>query len=299
MGNYYPNEWSNKNDYMLDEFKFDEKRSGIVELSSANAKKVMAMISTDSAYRKTMLIDSKPEPSSKYNGSSAYWFKQLLDKSKEEKEKKILYAKEILYAVIAIDNENSTHLNGGNNNANTRERLRDTIAKEGLFEQIVDCVNSYSAKENNGKQAEIFAKLAFDENGSLHCSFASKFCHYAAKVANPSCDDFPIFDSVIMSVLPYYLAIYRAEGCKTNSINEYKKTVPKFAKENMPKDQNKWQKHLQSEYLKYIEIMQNLSDKTGVSKTGIDQILWYYYKGRKLDKRKITESVIEIVKKHD
>lgn len=123
------NEINNAKKYIL------EEKDNVVLLTTDNVSRVLAMISYDSSYNKVFdtkaagiikkgieltslqenaIINKENVDDNNYYrngmlGSSAYWFDNL-NKSKTENEFKYYLFK----TICAVDNENSTHLNGDN-----------------------------------------------------------------------------------------------------------------------------------------------------------------------------------------
>ena len=96
-------------------------KDGLIELSRRNVAIVENMIRTDSKYRKSFNKDAGP--AGDYMGSSAYWLTQLEYK----------YLESIQNVVIALDIENSTHLNA------------DSVGRKELTKRIIDACATVDA----------------------------------------------------------------------------------------------------------------------------------------------------------
>lgn len=118
--NLIEEEKKNSEKYKLLEeiIEYDNKKVKLVKLTSENVSKVEAMIFTDSAYKQTEIsqdgISYKRSGKIKYIGSSTYWIlqlKEIIDTDLEYSSKGFTYENIIENIIIAVDNENSTHLN--------------------------------------------------------------------------------------------------------------------------------------------------------------------------------------------
>ena len=118
--NLIENEKKNSEKYKLLEevIEYKNQKVKIVKLTSDNVSKVEAMISTDSDYKKTEIgedgIVYKQDGTIKYIGSSKYWIlqlKEIIDNNILYSSKGFSYEDIIGNIIIAVDNENSTHLN--------------------------------------------------------------------------------------------------------------------------------------------------------------------------------------------
>lgn len=234
----------------------------IVELTSDNVSKVEAMIATDSDYKETELgrlgLLYKKDGSIKYVGSSKYWFNQLRElvfSNAKITSSGYKYEKIIEYIVIAIDNENSTHLNSDKvGRRTTTERLLK-LSKEKLVKLL----------KNENKKYELIQLLQTptEKNEKNHFSFATKFCHYASLnlFENTEFEDsYSIYDMVLKNSLPLYIKKYLEKDADT--------------------------KEYENDYLKYIsyidEIREKAKEKYGmkISRNGFDHLIWYYHKGK-------------------
>ena len=111
--------------------EYNNKKVKIVKLTSDNVSRVEVMISTDSDYKRTQIgedeIIYKKDGTIKYIGSSRYWISQLkeiIDTDLKCSSKGFSYEDIIENIIIAVDNENSTHLNSDKMGRNV---VRDRI----------------------------------------------------------------------------------------------------------------------------------------------------------------------------
>lgn len=276
------NEINNAKKYIL------EEKDNVVLLTTDNVSRVLAMISYDSSYNKVFdtkaagiikkgieltslqenaIINKENVDDNNYYrngmlGSSAYWFDNL-NKSKTENEFKYYLFK----TICAVDNENSTHLNGDNVGRieiwerlcklthNSVEEFRKLLIDEDLNSEDGIVLLKKISKKTHPKS---------NKKGRRNISFASKFCHYACRniLSENYWDKFPITDTILKDVLPFY------------------------AKEHKIKyDSKKYNdEDIIISYMEFNKIINELSKETRISKTGIDQLLWYYYKGHELQK---------------
>lgn len=265
--NYYPGELIGKAEYMLDEYELDGKKTGVVIINTKNVSKVLAMISTDSAYRKAM--DKSAEGTNSFNGSSAYWFDRIIQNSNNCSS----IRDAIYHAIIAIDNENSTHLNAVKNKGGVSDDIRRLMADRIKESQVIETLIKYLKNPDSVQPENVFESIACEIKGRTNPSFASKFCHFFAKAVCEESDEFPIYDSVLFRVLPRYAVLY---------------SIPEPALLGFNKGCN-----LQESYKAYIELVSALSERSFVSKTGLDQLLWYYYKGRSIPQKETFEKIKE------
>ncbi len=223
----------------------------IVQLNFDNVARVEAMISTDSDYKHV----EDDGPKGKYIGSSRFWineFKKLIN----NKTSKYTRNEIIKKMVIAIDNENSTHLNSDKVG---REKVSNRICKKTNDELIL------MLKNDNGKY-ELIDYIQTPEKGSKerwHFSFATKFCHYLSLILfddEKYKDNYSIYDNVLKKSLPLYVKKYLNEDVSEDV----------FAKKY-------------DVYINYIDrIRKAAAIEYGkeISRNGFDHLLWYYHKGR-------------------
>lgn len=234
----------------------------IVELTSDNVARVEAMISTDSEYKdswnKERKIIYKKDGKIKYIGSSHYWLNQLkeiIDTDKEISKDGFSYDEIINNVIIAIDNENSTHLNS------------DNIGRKAVKEKLLNIKRKdlKNYLKNPGNKYELINIIQTPQNSKEknHLSFASKFCHYACLCLFNETeyeDNYSIYDNVL------------------------KKALPKYIKRYLNRDVNeKEYENNYNQYIEYIDEIRNIANKEYgkiISRNGFDHLLWYYHKGK-------------------
>lgn len=229
------------------------KDNTLVRITSDNVALAEAMIRNDSAYIK--LFNANAKPRTKYMGSSAYWWSQMkLYMSGVERDKKT-YRNIIKNLVEAIDRENSTHLNADRCG---RKDITDRLCGISLDELVNYLKNP--VETNYWIFFEISKRTSSKHRSRINPSFASKFCHYACYYlfeGRDEQDNYPIYDSVIRTVLPVYLE--RFEIKSDYRLNDY------------------------MDYVKAVDAILSAvkeREKTQISRNGLDQLLWYYYKAR-------------------
>lgn len=240
---------------MIEEEKFQNVT--LAKLTRDNVAKVEAMIQNDSAYRRSSDVNEEPRYNNKkdkeiYGGSSAYWMTQLKDYLLDEKKKsKPSYEEIIRKAVIAVDRENSTHLNTDNCG-------RDEIAKR-IYSfdrtELIKCLKDPDY-EDMKLFREISRKTSAEHRARTNPSFASKFCHYACFYIFEGTefqDNYSIYDGILKTVIPYYLARYKID--EKIDLEDYKA------------------------YRKGVDMIREKAG-TKLSRNGFDHLLWYYHKGR-------------------
>ena len=206
--------------------------SDLVELSFENVAKVEAMIHFNSSYA-GVFRDKCKELS-----------EVLLGCKKINKEE---YKELISDTVIAIDNENSTHLNSDKVG---RKEMKDRILSLTKHE-LVRCLEH--PEETNYKLFHLLEKDTSKKRKNP--SFASKFCHYMCFHMFPGKkeqDNYSIYDSIVRKKIPDYAAYF---GIETN-----KKEL--------------------TDYLYYQDLIDKIIKKSGskISRNGFDHIIWYCYK---------------------
>lgn len=242
--------------------EYNNKKVKIVKLTSDNVSRVEAMISTDSDYKRTQIgedeIIYKKDGTIKYIGSSRYWISQLkeiIDTDLKCSSKGFSYEDIIENIIIAVDNENSTHLNSDKMGRNVvRDRIL-SLPRAELKKLLKDEAKEYKllnyiqTPQHNGEKN--------------HFSFATKFCHYVSLIIFEGTefeDNYSIYDNVLKKSLGKYIKRYLNLDIKEDSLkNNYKK------------------------YIGYIDSIRNKAEELygkKISRNGFDHLLWYYHKGR-------------------
>ena len=239
--------------YLIEEdvYILDKKT---VKLTADNVARVEAMIITNSVYKD--VFDDSKEPiykknskEFKYIGSSSYWLRQLKENTN------LPYIDILRNIIIAVDIENSTHLNS------------DTVGREAVLNRIsvIEKNDLMRLLKYPGEKYELIYRIQTPETNAekTHFSFATKFCHYACLYlfkGEKEEDNFSIYDSVIEKALPLYIKRYLDKDVK---IDDYKGKYPEF--------------------IKYVDAIIEKASKENdrkISRNGFDHLLWYYHKGR-------------------
>lgn len=241
---------------------YNNNEQMIVKLTSDNVARVEAMIQTDSDYKdsndinKMIVIDRKGRI--KYIGSSYFWLSQLKELLNEHIDVSISgfnYEQVIKNLIIAIDNENSTHLNSDNIGREVVKNKLLKISKKELVEYLKNPNGCYELVNLIQSPIEIGEKN--------HLSFGTKFCHYTCQYLFKGSeieDNFSIYDNVLKNALPLYVKRYLGIDI------DYKEYENDYCK-----------------YMKYIDKVRKEASilyKNDISRNGFDHLLWYYHKGR-------------------
>lgn len=135
-------------------------------------------------------------------------------------------------------------------------------------------------------------------------SFASKFCHYACvngfeeeKIGRDR-DLYPIYDSVVTQVLPYYIWAYseKVEPSKHGRCNTKYRILEKFLEDCRSDDNPAGYQQFRSYYDSVIKgidrwredteqsglNVRTIGEKGAFSYRHVDRLIWYYFKGRRL-----------------
>ena len=226
----------------------------IVKLSTDNIARIEAMIMTDSGYAKSGDINAGPiykkNGEEEYSGSTAYWMNKLkysLENNSNEDLRNI-----ISHAVIAVDKENSTHINS------------DGVGRKQLTNRIMKKVKSLKEILSNidsgltfiEEIASITSDVDVKHKARTNLSFASKFAHYACfylfDEEDPRRDNFSIYDNVLNKALPIYIKKYNLGGYNPNSYSSYYNCIGEIIK----------------------------ACGEDLSRNGFDHLIWYFYKAR-------------------
>lgn len=246
-----------------EEIEYNNEKIKIVKLTSDNVSKVEAMISTNSDYRQTQIGDEdaityKKDGTIKYIGSSRFWIlqlKEIIDTDLKYSSKGFSYEDIIKDIIIAIDNENSTHLNSDKMGRNI---IRDRILSLSRLE-----FKKLLKDENKEYKLLNYIQTPQYKEEKNHFSFATKFCHYLSLIIFEGTefeDNYSIYDNVLKKSLCKYIKRYLNLDIKEDSYdNDYKK------------------------YIEYIDSIRNKAEELygkKISRNGFDHLLWYYHKGR-------------------
>jgi len=252
--------------YLLSTEEFDGMQ--IVKLTTDNIARVEAMIMTDSGYAKSGDINACPTHKKNgledYSGSTAYWMTELkkaLESGNTSNLRNI-----INHAVIAVDKENSTHINS---DGVGREQLTDRImTRAQSLKEILSSIDT--GLKFIEDIAEITTGVDAEHNARTNLSFASKFAHYACfylfEEGDPRRDNFSIYDNVLNKALPIYIKKYNLNDYDPDSYSSYYRCIGEIIK----------------------------CSGEDLSRNGFDHLIWYYYKARLdsiiLKKKKASQS---------
>ena len=256
MSNFITEEYNESLKFHLEEINFNASTS-LVALTRKNVALVEMIIKYDSAYSKASDTNAAPNHNKNYCGSTAFWM-SLLKKYFNREQIDYDYSEIIQNAVIAIDRENSTHINADvikdNNNSGGRYELAERISN-------IDPKNLINylkyPEETNYELIEIISTPT--EKGNFkrtNLSFASKFCHYACFYlfeGEKEQDNYPIYDQIVKNHIPNYMKYYEIEKKNLKDYKEYKSAIDEII--------------LKSGYQ--------------ISRNGFDHLIWYYYKNKK------------------
>ena len=249
---------------MIEEVTF--QGHSLARLTRDNVAIVEAMIRNDSAYIRSSNAEAGPEFNQnggvKYGGSSAFWMTRLrgilLDNIKDDT---YSYEDIIKNAVVAVDRENSTHLNSDNCG---RTEISDRIIKFDRTE-FINCLMNPDYKDM-ALIHEISRRTSAETRAHTNQSFASKFCHYACFYVFEGTkyqDNYSIYDSILKTVLPLYLEFYEINRVDYD-LNDYRS------------------------YRMAVDRVRTASG-IEISRNGLDHLLWYYHKGRLADLHQTAE----------
>jgi hypothetical protein len=291
MSNLIESELAAANRKMLKIFADKNNGRKLVRLTHDNVAIVEAMICNDSDYIKSSDINAGPRGS--YHGSTAYWMNMLrnyvlinssefLDDdsvevdlknylrdhtcSKKARSCPYTYEELIKNAVIAVDIENSTHINA------------DSVGREQIPKRIIAFGKKEFLKSLWRGDLKLFSKIVepTDVKGlpekykaRVNTSFASKFCHYACFFIFDGAeqqDNYSIYDNILLTVLPFYFNFY--------SINKDKSRP--YSRRDL------------ENYETYRKLVDEVRERAGegtpeISRNGFDHLLWYYHKSRLAD----------------
>ncbi|MDE5601158.1 MAG: hypothetical protein K2J16_01520 [Clostridia bacterium] len=274
-----------------------------LKITPNNLKIILTCIKIDSSYR--VSFDENNYKSSAYaikhfDFDKLARYKELDDNSQRDVEEGIANICRL------IDKENATHLsvssmgerdsdgkkikNGDKSNNNKGVEIMTNY----IVNNLQDLLDKLKNDELSGECiVDSMARCVQDVNNNDNVlskfSFASKFCTYVAryKFNDENKDKFSICDSVMCSILPYYMDKYLDEEDKANYKDcivakyDYKNSISDRAKhpENYGYDFSKcgygWYRDIIGKVIDGIEREINFR----ISRKDFDLILWYYYKG--------------------
>lgn len=242
--------------------EYNNKKVKIVKLTSDNVSRVEAMISTNSDYKQVQDnldgIVLKRDGKIKYIGSSRYWIlqlKEIIDTDLKCSSKGFSYEDIIKNIIVAIDNENSTHLNSDKMGRNVISDKILSLSRLELKKMLKDETKEYRLID--------YIQIPQYKGEKNHFSFATKFCHYVSLILFEGTefeDNYSIYDNVLRKSLCKYIKRYLNLDVKAESF--------------------------ENDYVKYIEYIDSIRNKAEelygkkISRNGLDHLIWYYHKGR-------------------
>ena len=250
--------------------------TAIPALTAKNRNFIEAVVGLDSNYGKDSDINSKPDAAfdpnnmnnsqKKYCGSTAYWFNEMNKQGAD-------FERCLKGAIIAIDRVNSTHLEASENG---RQTMFDIINEAtGSVDKLKTALEINFLDDKTDKEKHLIGLMSIKMKAKgkpsyrRNVSFATKFCAYAS--AQLGCTmSYSKYDRVVSSHLYEYIEHYLGEKVRKNEFDitssmDLKQTLSTY-----------------SEYATYIErILNQLSrDNLSLSKSELDHIIWYGFKGR-------------------
>lgn len=224
-----------------EKYKLNAK-DGKVIISSDNVSKVFAMVSDSPQYKCSCRINDKT--------TAAYLYIQW-------KESRTITDDDLLTLLERLNRENNTRVDG-----NTLKEMTNRISNK-LTE-----VES-ALKKPDYAIIETIAKTGSGQKTPF--SLATKFCHYACMflLDGEARDNFPIFDSIVRKNLGRYSETWE-KACFVGT-RKHLRNLEGYS-ELTPEE-------LTFVYSTYVEALKELAKKHGVSKTGVEQLIWYYHNG--------------------
>ena len=205
-------------------------------------------ISPENVARVFAMISNSPQykkaEDTDNDDSSAYWFAKW-------KKNKTISEGDLLSLLQKLNKENRTRVSNRD-----LKRIRKRIDPNKIKDRLQKA--DYSLIETI---IENCTKTLF--------SFATKFCHYACMylLEGEARDNFPIFDGIINQNLGTYSStwINLESAQKLYKEGSYKSIKKEIGLENF--------------YKLYVNAISELATSAGVSKTGVEQLIWYYHNG--------------------
>lgn len=252
-----------------------EEKDNKVVISKDNVAKVFAMMANSPQYKRAANINNENSSSRLFNNWKKDGYISIAD---------------LKFLLERLNAENSTH---------TYEsdilQIRDNIIQiaNGNIDKKTDNDN---IKVDNIKKCLEKARLCLVEEIIAKCnqtplSFATKFCHYACvymfkldenerdkldenerdRLDNAR-DNFPIFDDIMRKNLGKYSNAWETE-----------KTKGKLKRNFTPKElaDSDSEFGISDFYKFYRDCIKTIADENNVSKTGVEQLIWYYHNGSK------------------
>lgn len=238
-----------KKDFLAEEERQKKKymlatKDGKVEISLENVARVFAMMSNSPQYKKAENKDDE--------GSSAYWFAKW-------KKNKTISEDNLSSLLKCLNKENRTRVS-----KDGLEQIRDNILA------VPDIKKALGDPEHKVVETIIKIPSTITSRSKIHFSFATKFCHYACMylLDGEARDNFPIFDDIMRQNLGKYSEKW-----------DKAKIDGKPRRNATYKDLAKTEDGLVDFYGFYVKSIEEVAQENGVSKTGVEQLIWYYHNG--------------------
>ena len=247
-----------------DPYEFDLDENGVLALTEGNVKRIDFLINNDSRYR----LGADPD-----NPLSLDSYTKNLSKCKDPSRWK---ESDLGPIIKMIDIQNSTHqMVTGVIKDPTQPDVKNNEGWQKTAEYICQNINNWSSRLEKEDQTLVhdIALALYKEDGSgrYTFSFASKFCAYMSRALYNS-DTYPLYDSVVTRVIPYYAWAYLGE-------NKY------FARKHGKIGKVFGIDHKEGDYAGYNALIGRIIEAnkeiTGyeISRKDFDHLLWYYFKG--------------------
>ena len=306
-----------------DPYRFDLDQNGFPMFTDKNLRLVWAMIEYDSDYNSVEPKTVKDAFQKALKGNTKY-IKQavyLTDKvnsthlaALRPADMNILKAnQEKMESSNALNGEDDTDKNKNKNKNRVDDESKgkdQSKPKDGRFMtawEIVNNIDDLACLIKGGDENAVFEIAHYSERYAKeqlnieikknNFSFATKFCHHAC-VKGLDRDLFCIYDTVVASILPYYIWAYTDRDapdmdrynrcrCKYNALNKFLNDCKEdhsaagyrqFREyyDEVREGINAWRK---SEGQTGLEVPE-IGEDGNITYQHIDKLIWYYFKGR-------------------
>ena len=262
-------------DLSLDMLEPDKR---IIDITEKNVTIINAILRIDSSYRNAFDENDESGVSSAYLISHEPFLKEdgsyLQDKNCLEK------------IIKRINIENSTH-------------LAVAGAQSDVLDVIYGRIGTLKA-ELESRTPTLVDDIAKSCKARDSFSFATKFCHYVSlyTLQGEVKDSYPIYDRVLADVLAYYYLKYAED--KQLFVKTRCRTCRSVLDELILVDRKASDKQYRYEvYRNFIDAIISgveREKKFRISRTDLDHLLWYYYKGDVNLRNKVNEQFVAMLK---
>lgn len=308
-----------------DPYRFDLDENGFPVFSDKNLRLVWAMVENDSAYNSVEPKTVKDAFQEALKGNTEY-IKQAVYITDKVNSTHLATLRSADMAILEANKDKKEFLDVlkgkfDDEDEDKNEDEDESKLKIGRFmtawEIIKDKVNLNRLIKAGDEQAvyriaHYSEKYAKEQLGieivKNNFSFASKFCHYACVNGleedrlGRDRDLFPIYDSVVTQVLPYYIWVYsdKVEPSKHRQCKTKYRILEKFLEDCRNDDSSAGYQQFRSYYDNVIKgigrwreangqsglNVPEIGEKGELSYRHVDRLIWYYFKGRRLDDAK-------------